>query len=262
MPAPALPQQLGAIYSITAANSTPSLATDGFATNNHRFINVWLSQNASINLATSSVTATFWLYKTGIGWIRYTDIEPIRTYGLGTQPGFVTSLEPRGSVDRVYIQLSNFVEVQNIQILVEGVTYDSSDNCEPEILLTETGYTGPIIPTSTPVANTPAVGVVNTKGHRFLNIWTSYVTTSAAPLPTQPYPNFTYFIMVYKPVLGWIVVRDSGLVNLRQNSTSLTDRQGTIQQIETRGATRALIYVTNAMNGIKADIYVDGVTYG
>jgi len=261
MPAPALPQQLGTIYSITAANSTPSLATDGFALNNHRFINVWLSQNASINLATSSVTATFWLYKTGIGWIRYTDIEPIRTYGFSSQVGFVTSLEPRGSVDRVYIQLSNFVEVQNIQILVEGVTYDSSDNCEPERLLTETGYTIALVSPGPPIADNPPVGVFDTKGHRFLNIWTSYVNTSAAPLPTQPYSNFTYSVFLYKPVLGWIGNRDAGVVNLRQNSTSLTDRQGTIQQIETRGATRVLIYIT-AMTTIKADIYVDGVTYG
>ena len=261
MPAPALPQQLGAIYSITAANSTPSLATDGFATNNHRFINIWVSQNASISLTTSTITATFWLYKTGIGWIRYTDIEPIRTWGLGTQGGFVTSLEPRGSVERVYIQLSNFVEVQNIQILVEGVTYDSSDNCPPERLLTETGYTAVILPAVSPIADNPAVGVFDTKGHRFLNIWTSYVNTSTPPLPTNPYSNFTYSVFLYKPVLGWIGNRDAGLVNLRQNSTSLTDRQGTIQQIETRGATRALIYVTSTTT-INADFYIDGVTYG
>lgn len=262
MPAPVLPQQLGILYNVTAANAVPTLPTDGFPTNNHRFLNIWVSQNASVNLTTSTVTATFWVYKTGIGWVRYTDIEPIRAWGWGSQAGFVTGMEPRGSVDRVYIQLSNFVEVQNIQVLVEGVTYDSSDNGTPEPLKVETGYTAVVIPATTPIAATPVVGVIeNTKGHRFLNIWASVVNTAGAPLPTQPYSSCTYTVQLYKPVLGWVSSRDSSIINLRTNSTSLTERQGTLQQIETRGATRVLVYLT-AVSNVRADVYVDGVTYG
>ena len=85
--------------------------------------------------------------------------------------------------------------------------------------------------------------------------------TAGAPLPTQPYSSCTYTVQLYKPVLGWVSSRDSSIVNLRTNSTSLTERQGTLQQIETRGATRVLVYLT-AVSNVRADVYVDGVTYG
>lgn len=234
---PQKPEQLGFTGRITAANGAPTLPTDGFATNNHRFINVWAG--VLVANTTDAYTTTFWVYKTGIGWVVYTDVEPIFVRSL--QANAVHSLELRGSAERIYVQLSGFTGTPSVALLVEGVTYDSTDPVEgPERLYTANNWT-----TSTGAAT--LAQSFDAKGHRFLNVWFSL-------------PGFQLQVAVslYKEGIGFAGLRDGATTNVWIRTAA----QGCVLQIETRGADRVFISQNATLAPVSYSYTVDGVTYG
>lgn len=115
MATPQTPQQLGTINNITVANSTPSGASAGFATDYQRFVNVWLGLTGG-----TSVDVVVWVWRTNAGWINYVDVP--QTTVLTTNGGGFFQFELRGA-ERVYIQLLNLVGPPSCSLIVEGVTY-------------------------------------------------------------------------------------------------------------------------------------------
>lgn len=235
---PQKPEQLGFVGRITSANGAPTLATQGFATNNHRFVNVWAGVLAAN--ATDAYVTTFWVYKTGIGWVVYTDVEPVFVRSL--QANAVHSLELRGGVERIYVQLSSFAGTPSVALLVEGITYDSNDPAEgPERLATANNWT------TTTGAPSLATDGFATNNHRFLNVWFALLGF-----------QLQVSVSLYKAGIGWALLRDGATTNIAIRNSA----QGCMLQLEARGADRVFIGQNTALAPVSYSYTVDGVTYG
>lgn len=106
---------LGATTGIVAATAAPTLATDGYETKGHRFVNLWVSCSGG-----TSVDVTVYIYTTGIGWILYTDV-PSTNFSTANGGG-ILQLELRGA-QRVYLRHNTFTGGVTSAIRAEGVTY-------------------------------------------------------------------------------------------------------------------------------------------
>lgn len=113
----AKPTQIGKLTGINAATAAPTQtdATAGFDTQSQRFVNIWY-----LLVGGTSVDTTVYLYRTGIGWILYTDVPQLT---LSTSnAGGVIQIETRGA-ERVYVRLLNFVGPPTVDVILESVTY-------------------------------------------------------------------------------------------------------------------------------------------
>ena len=103
-------------FQATVANSTPSGATDGYATGGNRFLNIWYNMSAG----STSVTTRIWFYRQSVGWVLYTDV-PTTTILTANGGGFL-QLEARG-VQRVYVELITFTGNPTVDVHIDGITY-------------------------------------------------------------------------------------------------------------------------------------------
>lgn len=106
---------LGQTSAIIAATGAPTLATQGYETKGHRYINLWVSCSGG-----TSVDVTVYIYRTGIGWLLYTDVP--QTTLLTANGGGILQLELRGA-QRVYVRHNSFNGGVTSGIVAEGVTY-------------------------------------------------------------------------------------------------------------------------------------------
>ncbi len=110
-------RQLDILYTamgIAAPTAAPTLATDGFETKGHRFVNLWVSAAGG-----TSVDVSVYLYN-GFGWVLYTDV-PTTTMTTANGGGLL-QLEVRGA-QRVYLRHNSFNGGVTSGIKAEGVTY-------------------------------------------------------------------------------------------------------------------------------------------
>ena len=105
---------IGSTQNIVAATAAPTLATDGFETKGHRFVNLWVSAAGG-----TSVDVSVYVYN-GFGWILYTDV-PTTTMSTANGGG-ILQLELRGA-QRVYLRHNSFNGGVTSGIKAEGVTY-------------------------------------------------------------------------------------------------------------------------------------------
>lgn len=106
---------IGSTQNIALATAAPTLATDGYATKGHRFINLWVSCSGG-----TSVDVSVYVYRQYMGWILYTDVPT--TTMLTANGGGLLQLELRGA-ERVYLRHVSFNGGVTSGILAEAVTY-------------------------------------------------------------------------------------------------------------------------------------------
>lgn len=113
----AKPTQIGSLTGINASTSAPTQndATAGFDTQSQRFVNVWYRLTGG-----TSADTTVYLYRTGIGWILYTDVPQLTLTTANF--GGVVQVETRGA-ERIYVRLQNFVGPPTVDVILESVTY-------------------------------------------------------------------------------------------------------------------------------------------
>lgn len=111
---PTIPQSLGSVTGIAAATLAPTLATQGFPTNQYRFVNLWVKITAF-----TSIDVSVYVYHATTGW--HLDIAAT-TLTTGTAGTFM-QLETRGA-QRVYLRVISVVGGPGtVDVDVEGVTY-------------------------------------------------------------------------------------------------------------------------------------------
>lgn len=251
------PEKLGLFSNITTTTAAPSLATDGVATKNHRFVNVWIrtTKPSTGNVFIDGVYVRVWYYRSGFGWVP-SDLPASIWLYYPLYGGSVLYLEPRGSVERVYVQIVAIVGTPATvvtQMLFEGVTYDSSDssNAAPQPLgsVTNASVTDTI---NTLVVGSPTQGYA-TNNNRFTNIWvtvTGDLTQGSVRL----------YVAVYNATLNaWLGCWQSPLALL-----SAVSANGGFYQVETRGAERVAVGFSGAVvvvTPVTVNYAVDGVTY-
>jgi hypothetical protein len=91
------------------------VATDGFGTNNFRFINFWVEL-----VGFTSIDVTVYVYHPDVGWVLYTDV-PTTTLLTANGGGFI-QVETRG-VPRVAMKINAVVGAGTADIIAEGMTY-------------------------------------------------------------------------------------------------------------------------------------------
>lgn len=107
--------RIGATGNIQAAQAAPTLATDGYETKAHRFVNVSVHVTAG-----TSVDVQVYLY-TGSGWVLYTDVPT--TTVLASNGGGVFQLETRG-YPRIAVRVTNLVGAGcTANVIADAVTY-------------------------------------------------------------------------------------------------------------------------------------------
>lgn len=112
---PTSPEVLGT-STFTNTSSAPSAATDGFPTNNHRFVNVWLKL-----VEFTSADLTIYLYSSqNTNWMLYTDV-PQTTFTTANGGG-VLQLETRGA-SRIYARVPSVSGNGTGSFSFEGLTY-------------------------------------------------------------------------------------------------------------------------------------------
>lgn len=116
------PQELGSFTVGAVSMPAPTSDTDGYALNGARYVNVWAQ--ASDAVTTNKYTLYVYVYRTGIGWVRY--VEGVIPYlnVFVTTNGQLLELELRG-VERVYFRRvgSSGTSVATATILIEAFTY-------------------------------------------------------------------------------------------------------------------------------------------
>lgn len=249
---PQQPELLG-VENNPVISSAPTLATQGFPTKNHRFINIWIRSSGG-TFYTDGYAVQIWYYRTGIGWISAKGPWPVYYSPIGA----IFYMEPRGSVERVYCQITNIVQIGAAltipRISYEGITYDSSDgngNVMPQPLGTysnvkSNNYTYPLSSTLTTTDG------FATNNHRFLNVWISLTGPA-----TETCRMITFFLYNARHGL-WAAYRDAPSI---QNLT--VDNGGMFLQVETRGADRVFISLGSFTSTSDVATYtIEGVTYG
>lgn len=118
MAAPCLPQALGSEIGLTGVTALPTLATEGFPTNNSRYVNLWVSITGF-----DSITVTMYLYHPQIGWV----LDLSTTTLLKTSGGQLMEFDVRGA-PRIYLRITSVVLVPpfvagTVDVIAEGVTY-------------------------------------------------------------------------------------------------------------------------------------------
>lgn len=106
---------IGSTSGIIAATAAPTLATEGYETKGHRFVNLWVSC-----VGGTSVDVSVYVYRQFMGWMLYTDV-PTTTLSTANGGGLL-QLELRG-VQRVYLRHNSFNGGVTSGILAEAVTY-------------------------------------------------------------------------------------------------------------------------------------------
>lgn len=106
---------IGSTQNLVAATAAPTLATDGYATKGHRFVNLWVSCSGG-----TSVDVSVYVYRQFMGWMLYTDV-PTTTL-LTANGGGLLQLELRGC-ERVYLRHNSFNGGVTSSIVAEAVTY-------------------------------------------------------------------------------------------------------------------------------------------
>ena len=111
------PQELGS-FTVGAVNmAAPSAATDGYATNGARYVNLWMQATGGRYLLYT------YLYRTGIGWVRYTEL-PFYMGVTSDTNGLLIELEVRGA-ERIYARRVGTApsNTGTAIALLEGFTY-------------------------------------------------------------------------------------------------------------------------------------------
>jgi hypothetical protein len=102
--------------------AAPTSDTDGFALNGARYVNVWAQ--ASDATSTNKYILYVYVYRTGIGWVRYVEgVAPYLNVFVATN-GLLLELELRG-VERVYLRRvgNTSPNVSTSTFMIEGFTY-------------------------------------------------------------------------------------------------------------------------------------------
>lgn len=110
---PFKPQPLGSVTGIAAATAAPTLVTEGFPTNDSRFINLWVKITGF-----GSISVATWVYHTITGWVQ--DLPP--TIIPGANLGQFMEFELRGP-QRIYLQVTLVVGAGTVDVVAEGITY-------------------------------------------------------------------------------------------------------------------------------------------
>ena len=117
------PQELGSFTAPgTVSMPAPTADTDGYALNGARYVNVW-AQASDASSANKYILYVY-VYRTGIGWVRYVEATIPYLNVFVTTNGQLLELELRG-VERVYFRRvgSSGNSVATATITVEAFTY-------------------------------------------------------------------------------------------------------------------------------------------
>lgn len=109
------PQTLGTVTTAVNMNA-PTLATDGYALNGARYVNVWCQNPGT---AGTQGQLYLYLYRTDIGWVLYPDVP--RQIPIYAQTGICVEFEPRGA-ERVYARVSSFDTGASLVMTLEALT--------------------------------------------------------------------------------------------------------------------------------------------
>ena len=110
------PQELGD-FSTSANMTAPTADTDGYATYGARYVNLWMQASGGRYLL------YLYLYRTGIGWVQYSDL-PFRFSMTSDTNGLLVEVETRGA-ERVYTRRVGVApyNVGTANVRLEGFTY-------------------------------------------------------------------------------------------------------------------------------------------
>lgn len=114
------PQELGS-FTTGASMSAPTSNTDGYACNGARYVNVW-AQASGTGTAIKYYLYVY-LYRTGIGWVRYLDLPPVLNVWSPVN-GLLAEIEVRGA-ERIYARRvgSTAPNFGTATVMLEGFTY-------------------------------------------------------------------------------------------------------------------------------------------
>lgn len=110
-------QELGRFTSSVSSPGIPTTDTDGYACYGARYANLWIQASDTI---VARIYVYIYLYRTGIGWIRYVDVPSWEPAYVSTN-GLLMEIEIRGAERIAIRRLGSTGTVGTI--LIEGFTY-------------------------------------------------------------------------------------------------------------------------------------------